>query len=104
MSASRRDFIALSTLSLLGAAAGFGQNAAPSNLPPPGAPPAFGTAPAVGPVVSASDFAAAEKLVNVSFTEDERIQAASNWRTSRVVIARAPRDPDVAMVPRRALT
>ena len=90
MSASRRDFLALSTLSLLSAAAGFGEEgpqsnptpSAPSNPPPPGAPPAFGTGAPVGPEVSASTFAEAEKLVNFGLTDAERAQAAGNWRTS----------------------
>jgi len=89
MSASRREFLALSTLSVLGAAAGLGQNApqqnpptVPQTTPTPGAPPAFGTAPPVGPEVSAANFEAAEKLVNFTLTEAERAQAASNWRIS----------------------
>jgi Asp-tRNA(Asn)/Glu-tRNA(Gln) amidotransferase A subunit family amidase len=89
MSASRREFLTLSTLSLLSAAAGYSQNPTASIPPPnpqqnpqPGAPPAFGTAPAVGPEVSAPDFAAAEKLVNFTLTDVERNQAASNWRIS----------------------
>jgi Asp-tRNA(Asn)/Glu-tRNA(Gln) amidotransferase A subunit family amidase len=81
MSASRRDFLALSTFSFLSAAAGFGQEPQQST-PPPGAPPAFGTSPAVGPEVSATDFAAAEKLVNFPLTDTERTEAASNWRIS----------------------
>jgi Asp-tRNA(Asn)/Glu-tRNA(Gln) amidotransferase A subunit family amidase len=47
---------------------------------PPGAPPAFGTAPAVGPEVSAATFAEAEKLVQVEMTAADRATAASNWR------------------------
>jgi len=47
---------------------------------PPGAPPAFGTAPAIGPVVSATTFAEAEKLVQVEMTASDRDLAASNWR------------------------
>ena len=46
----------------------------------PGAPTAFGTSPAVGPVVTADDFAHAEKLVQVTMTDSERAQAAGNWR------------------------
>jgi Asp-tRNA(Asn)/Glu-tRNA(Gln) amidotransferase A subunit family amidase len=45
-------------------------------------PPAFGTAPPVGPEVTAADFAAAAKLTNITLTEAERTQAASNWRIS----------------------
>ncbi len=84
MSASRRDFLTLSTLSLLGAAAGFGQSSNPSmpGTTTPGAPPAFGTAAPAGPEVSVSDFEAAEKLVNFSLTGTERTQAVSDWRIS----------------------
>jgi len=68
MSTSRREFLITSSIALLGAASapqGHAQN--PSELPP-GAPPAFGTAPAVGPEVSAATFAEAEKLVRVELT------------------------------------
>ncbi len=50
------------------------------------APPAFGTAPASGPVVSAATFAEAEKLVQVAMTPKERAQAASNWRQSMAAL------------------
>jgi Asp-tRNA(Asn)/Glu-tRNA(Gln) amidotransferase A subunit family amidase len=92
MSASRREFLTLSTLSLLGAAAApallstdaQAQAATPQNptLPTPGAPPAFGTAPPAGPAVSAADFVPAEKLVNFPLTAAQREQAAGNWRIS----------------------
>jgi hypothetical protein len=48
----------------------------------PGSPPAFGTAPDVGPVVSAATFAEAEKLVQFELSPSEREQAAGNWRRS----------------------
>jgi Asp-tRNA(Asn)/Glu-tRNA(Gln) amidotransferase A subunit family amidase len=48
--------------------------------PPAGAPPAFGTGPAVGPEVSVATFVEGEKLVQFSMTEAERAQAASSWR------------------------
>ncbi|HVH87938.1 MAG TPA: amidase, partial [Terriglobales bacterium] len=50
--------------------------------PPPGMPPAFGTAPPVGPEVSPATFAEAEKLMQVQFTAAERGQAAGNWRSA----------------------
>ena len=50
--------------------------------PPPGTPPAFATAPAVGPDVSSLTFAEAEKLVQVQLNEDERKQAVESWRSS----------------------
>ncbi len=47
---------------------------------PPGAPPAFGAAPAVGPEVSAATFIEAEKLVEIEMTRADLAQAAENWR------------------------
>jgi len=47
---------------------------------PAGAPPAFGTGPAVGPEVSVMTFVEGEKLVQFPMTEAERAQAASSWR------------------------
>jgi len=55
---------------------------APTAKLPAGAPPAFGTAPAVGPEVTSATFATAEKLVAVEMTEAERAEAAGNWRNS----------------------
>jgi Asp-tRNA(Asn)/Glu-tRNA(Gln) amidotransferase A subunit family amidase len=83
MSKSRRDFLITSSIALLGAASAHAQN--PPELPP-GAPPAFGTAPAVGPEVSAATFAEAEKLVRVEMTDKDRAQAASNWRNSMAAL------------------
>src|SRR5271170_6080095 len=80
MSGSRRDFLAHSTLGLLSVAvAAHAQEPTPQE-PTPGAPPAFGTAPPVGPEVSATTFAEAEKLVQVEMTAAERSEAAENWR------------------------
>jgi Asp-tRNA(Asn)/Glu-tRNA(Gln) amidotransferase A subunit family amidase len=47
---------------------------------PAGAPPAFGTAPPVGPEVTAETFAEAERLVQLEMTLADRAIAASNWR------------------------
>lgn len=80
MPKSRRQFLALTSLSVLGAAAAFrGQAQNPSDLPP-GAPPAFGTGPAVGPEVSPTTFAEAEKLVRIEMNASERAVAAGSWR------------------------
>jgi len=48
----------------------------------PGAPPAFGTSPAVGPAVSAATFSEAEKLVQIEMTAKNLAQAAENWQES----------------------
>src|SRR5215470_14043424 len=79
MSRSRRRFLKTTTLGLIGAAALRAQSQTASNLPP-GEPPAFGTGPEVGPEVSATTFAEAEKLVQVQMTEAGRTMAAESWR------------------------
>src|SRR6185437_1657509 len=89
MSKSRREFLAQAAAGLVGAAVAPElvaqqqkptEPAKPAGTPPAGTPPAFGTAPAVGPEVSAGTFAEAEKLVRVEMTGAERDQAAGNWR------------------------
>ena len=79
MPKSRRHFLATTSLGLLGAAValdGQTQNPPtqapavhPTEAPPPGMPPAFGTGPLVGPEVSPATFAEAEKLVQIELTE-----------------------------------
>ena len=46
----------------------------------PGAPPAFGTSPAVGPEVSTGTFKEAEKLIQVEMKQADLDEAAANWR------------------------
>lgn len=60
--------------------------AAAEQTPTAGTPPAFATAPAVGPEVDASTFAAAEKLVQVELTAPERKMAADSWRNSMAAL------------------
>src|SRR5262249_15909084 len=50
--------------------------------PTPGAPPAFGAGPAVGPEVSPATFAEAEKLVQFQLAPQDRAQAAESWRVN----------------------
>ena len=52
----------------------------PSTPSTPGAPVAFNTAPAVGPEVSATTFAEAERLAQVTMTDAERAMAVGSWR------------------------
>ena len=86
MSKSRRQFLSRTSLGLLGAAAARpGKAQKPAELPP-GAPPAFGTAPAVGPEVSPSTFAEAEKLMQVELSGTERAIAAGSWRTTMAAL------------------
>lgn len=55
-------------------------------VPPAGAPPAFGTSPEVGPTVSTATFAEAEKLVQFELKADERQQAANSWRKTMAAL------------------
>jgi Asp-tRNA(Asn)/Glu-tRNA(Gln) amidotransferase A subunit family amidase len=78
MPGSRRDFLTQSALGFLGSA--IGAHAAQKTDLPPGAPPAFGTAPPVGPEVTSATFAEAEKLVQIEMTPANRAEASANWR------------------------
>jgi len=86
MSKSRRQFLAQTSLGLLAAATvarSFAQQTADL---PPGAPPAFGAGPAVGPEVSPSTFAEAEKLVQFDLTAPQRAMAAGSWRETMAAL------------------
>jgi len=85
MSKSRRRFLSSASMSLLAAACSNKKQTAGSE-PPPGAPTAFGTAPPVGPEVSASTFAEAEKLMQVEMRATDRALAAGNWRVSMAAL------------------
>jgi Asp-tRNA(Asn)/Glu-tRNA(Gln) amidotransferase A subunit family amidase len=86
---TRRQFLVRAPLSFLVAAAACGVEA-PSpgsqstagSASTPGAPPTFGSAAGVGPDVTPSTFAEAEKLMQVTMTPTERQQAAASWRES----------------------
>jgi len=87
MAKSRREFLTHGSLGLAGAVVGVRDEVlaavAPSTQEPtPGAPPAFGTGPAVGPEVSPTTFAEAEKLVQVQLSSAERAVAAESWRVN----------------------
>jgi Asp-tRNA(Asn)/Glu-tRNA(Gln) amidotransferase A subunit family amidase len=86
MSKSRRQFLTQTSLGLLAVATAYRSFAQqPADLPP-GAPPAFGAGPAVGPEVSPSTFAEAEKLVQFELTAPERAMAASSWRETMAAV------------------
>ena len=80
MSKSRREFLTITSLGVLGAAAVSRIQAQNMSTLPPGAPSAFGAGPAFGPEVSTTTFAEAEKLVQFSLTDSERAMAAASWR------------------------
>ena len=89
MGRSRREFLAQSSMGLIGAVVA-GEAVAggqiPQTAPTPGAPPAFGTAPPVGPEVSVETFVEAEKLVQVTMSPAHRAEAAGNWRQSMAAV------------------
>ena len=82
MSSSRRQFLVNTAAGFFGAAVSSLAHAQEPTTPPAGEPPAFGTAPPVGPKVSTSTFVEAEKLVQVSMTPDHRAEVAGNWRSA----------------------
>ena len=90
---SRRQFLIQAPVALLGAVAACraeeqkpGAGATTSAASTPGAPPAFNTAPPVGPEVSPATFAEAEKLMQVSMTDAQRQMMAKSWRTSMAAL------------------
>ncbi|HEX3371962.1 MAG TPA: amidase, partial [Candidatus Acidoferrales bacterium] len=82
MSKSRRAFLTHSTMALLGVAAGCSNGSSKRGELPAGAPPAFGTSPAVGPEISSATLAEAEKLFQITLTDVEREEAARSWRAN----------------------
>src|SRR5690349_8022923 len=90
MSKSRRQFLTRTSLGFVAATVAPVICAAEENAvhsqepaqPTPGAPPAFGTGPAVGPEVSPTTFAEAEKLTQVQLTGPDRTLAAESWRVN----------------------
>ncbi len=82
MPRSRREFLAKGSLGLLGAAMSASTARAKQTPTTPGAPPAFGTAAPVGPVVTPETFSEAEKLVQVEMSPKDLAQAAGNWQQS----------------------
>ncbi len=83
MSKTRREFLKETAVGVVGAAvAPLSAAQDPKQEPTPGAPPAFGTGPAVGPPVSPATFAEAEKLMQVELTAAERQVAAESWRAN----------------------
>ncbi|HEY0777554.1 MAG TPA: amidase family protein [Gemmatirosa sp.] len=101
---TRRQFLVRAPLGVAGALAACRHGQVPAQPPAPtgaaspapgpgtgagtpvsataGAPPAFNTAPPVGPEVSTGTFAEAEKLMQVQLTPAQRRMAAESWRTS----------------------
>jgi Asp-tRNA(Asn)/Glu-tRNA(Gln) amidotransferase A subunit family amidase len=86
MPRSRREFLAKSSLGLIGVAMSANTAGAKQMPETPGAPPAFGTSPPVGPAVTPETFAEAEKLIQVEITPKNLAQAAGNWQQSMAAV------------------
>ena len=103
MSKYRREFLTQSTLTLLASATASALAQNPATPITPGAPPAFGTAPAVGPEVTPATFAEAEKLVQFPLTEKDRAQAAGNWRQAMAPLYERRTGPRKVAIPDTAV-
>jgi Asp-tRNA(Asn)/Glu-tRNA(Gln) amidotransferase A subunit family amidase len=83
---TRRQFLIRAPLGFLAAAVACRNegptSGSPSTTATPGAPPTFGSGTGSGPAVSPATFAEAEKLMQVTLTPAERLQAADTWRRS----------------------
>ncbi len=87
MAKSRRQFLTETGLGILGATVAVRSEAQnPAADLPPGAPPAFGTAPQVGPMVSTATFTEAQKLVQIEMTPADLQVAADSWRATMAAL------------------
>ncbi|HEV2401527.1 MAG TPA: amidase [Candidatus Sulfotelmatobacter sp.] len=86
MSKSRREFLTLTSLGVLGAGTILRLMAQNQTQLPAGTPTAYGAGPAFGPEVTATTFAEAEKLVQFPLTESDRAMAASSWRKTLAAV------------------
>jgi len=99
MTKSRREFLITSSAALVAAAVAPQLEGQEQTPPPAGSPPAFGTAPPVGPEVSSATFAQAEKLVQVELNERDRAEAAQNWRQSMAALYERRTGPRKVAIP-----
>ncbi len=89
MRKSRRQFLTVTSAGLLGAGIRHrvqGQMPDTQQQPTPGAPPAFGTGPMVGPEISPGTVTEAEKLVQITMTDQEVAITASSWRANMAAL------------------
>jgi Amidase len=89
MGKSRRQFLTVTSAGLVGAAVAHSVYALvpePQQQPTPGAPPAFGTGPLVGPEISPTTVSEAEKLVQIEMKDSEVAVAASSWRPNMAAL------------------
>ncbi len=82
MAPTRREFLTQAALVLGATSAIQAEAAVDAGVISAAAPPAFGTGSATGPVVTASTFAEAAQLQQLTLSAAERGQAAATWRHS----------------------
>ena len=83
MGKTRREFLAMTSAGLVAAVLPCGAQAQePQQSQTPGAPPAWGTGPQVGPEVTPGTLHEAEKLVQINLPEGELAEAATSWRAN----------------------
>jgi Asp-tRNA(Asn)/Glu-tRNA(Gln) amidotransferase A subunit family amidase len=104
MPKSRRHFLTRVSSGIAAFTAACRKPVATASLPQPGAPPAFGTSPEIGPPVSTGTFLEAEKLVQFPLAPEDRVQASLNWRNSMAALYErrtGPRKvaPDASIAP-----
>jgi Asp-tRNA(Asn)/Glu-tRNA(Gln) amidotransferase A subunit family amidase len=97
MGKTRREFLAETSLGLVGAAVAGTQQQKPGE-PPAGTPPAFGTGPAVGPEVSPQTFAEAEKVVRLEMSPADRKMVAASWRGNMAALYERRAGPHKVMI------
>ena len=105
-SKSRRTFVSQASLTLIAATMAstalgeeLPQNGGSPTPQTPGAPPAFGTAPASGPEVTTASFAEAEKVVQFPLTARDRAEVAGNWRQSMAALYERRVGPKKVAIP-----
>jgi Asp-tRNA(Asn)/Glu-tRNA(Gln) amidotransferase A subunit family amidase len=89
MRKTRRQFLTVTSTGLIGGAVAhsvYAQAPEPQLQPTPGAPPAFGTGPLVGPEISPTTVREAEKLVQIKMTDSDVLVAASSWRPNMAAL------------------
>jgi Asp-tRNA(Asn)/Glu-tRNA(Gln) amidotransferase A subunit family amidase len=97
MTKTRREFLAETSLGLVGAAVAGAQQQKPGE-PPAGTPPAFGTGPAVGPEVTLGTFAQAEKVVQVELSTADLEMVAASWRGNMAALYERRMGPHKAAI------
>ena len=89
MEKSRRKFLTVTSAGLIGVAVAdrtSAQSPGSQQQHTPGAPPAFGNGPLVGPKILPSTVSEAEKLVQITMTDKEVAVAAASWQPNMAAL------------------